>query len=126
MEWFGIFLIIVVVLVINGVIAMKFADIAGMKGHDVSPYFWYTFLLGIVGMLMVVALPDINTPKTGTQSPSQASGQTFSRFESPSYHSVSAPKPGTWSCTCGRTHQNYESSCICGVKKVSLKKTSDN
>ena len=37
-------------------IAMKFADIAGMKGHDVSPYFWYTFLLGIVGMLMVVAL----------------------------------------------------------------------
>ena len=26
-----------------------------------------------------------------------------------------------WQCTCGRTHQSYESSCVCGVKKAEVK-----
>ena len=29
--------------------------------------------------------------------------------------------PGGWLCTCGRTHQPYESSCVCGVKKQDIK-----
>lgn len=38
--------------------AMEFQRIAAMKGHDEDRYFWWTFLLGPVGMLMVVALPQ--------------------------------------------------------------------
>ena len=55
--WFAILLSLAIILAINYIVAMKFAEIAEMKGHDGSTYFWFTFLLGVVGMLMVVALP---------------------------------------------------------------------
>ena len=32
-----------------------------------------------------------------------------------------APPAGGWVCTCGRTHQNYEGTCICGVTKHDAK-----
>ena len=55
--WFLYLLGIVIALVIDYVIARRFADIAEMKGHEGNTYFWFTFLLGVVGMLMVIALP---------------------------------------------------------------------
>lgn len=48
-------LIAIVVLVIDYIIANKFEKIANMKGH--SGYFWWCFLLGFVGYIMVAALP---------------------------------------------------------------------
>lgn len=33
--------------------------IAEMKGHHEKRYFWITFFLWIVGMLLVIALPDL-------------------------------------------------------------------
>ncbi len=50
---------ILIYLVIAAVIAAEFADIAQMKGHAGKKYFWYTFLFGPAGMLMVIALPYI-------------------------------------------------------------------
>ena len=47
-----------IILIIDYIVAKKFAEIAEMKGHEGSTYFWFTFLLGLVGMLMVFALPD--------------------------------------------------------------------
>ncbi len=45
-------------------VAAEFRRIAAMKGHDEARYFWWTFLLGPVGMLMVVALPqEIKAPE---------------------------------------------------------------
>jgi len=58
--WFLYLLSIAIALVIAYVIAKKFADIAEMKGHEGNTYFWFTFWLGVVGMLMVVALPNKN------------------------------------------------------------------
>lgn len=49
---------IVVAIMIDWVIARQFADIAERKGYEGSTYFWFTFLFGIAGMLMVVALPE--------------------------------------------------------------------
>ena len=60
--WFLYLLCIIIALIIDYVIAKKFADIAEMKGHDSGTYFWFTFLFGIIGMLMVIALP--NTKET--------------------------------------------------------------
>lgn len=40
--------------------AFKFRDIAAMKGHDGGPYFWWTFWVPPIGMMMVIALPDRN------------------------------------------------------------------
>lgn len=56
--WFLCLLVIVIALVIDYIIAEKFSDIAQMKGHEGSTYFWFTFIFGLVGMLMVIALPN--------------------------------------------------------------------
>ena len=40
-------------------IAAEFQKIAVMKGQKTTRYFWWTFFLGPVGMLMVVALPVV-------------------------------------------------------------------
>lgn len=53
---------IVAVIVINAVLAWKFDQIAQLKGYD--GYFWYCFVFGIAGYLMVVALPTDNTAVT--------------------------------------------------------------
>ena len=47
-------------------ICFKFASIAEMKGHNKSTYFWWCFWCGIFGMLVVIALPDRNMPKTNS------------------------------------------------------------
>ena len=39
-------------------VAKEFEKIAEMKGHAGKRYFWWTFFLGLVGMLMVASLPD--------------------------------------------------------------------
>ena len=53
------FVCIIIVLVIDFIIAKNFSEIAEMKGYEESKYFWFTFLFGLVGMLMVIALPNI-------------------------------------------------------------------
>ena len=39
-------------------IAKQFEEAAQKKGHTRKKYFWLCFLLGAVGYLLVVALPD--------------------------------------------------------------------
>ncbi len=39
-------------------VAKEFQRIAAMKGHTEKCYFWWTLFLGMVGMMMVVALPS--------------------------------------------------------------------
>ena len=53
--WFLYLLGIVIALIIDYVIAKKFEEIAEMKGHEGGTYFWFTF--GLVGILIVIALP---------------------------------------------------------------------
>ena len=54
-----IVVIIAVALVLDGIISMQFQQVAEKKGYtDSNKYFWMTFLFGLVGMLLVVALPD--------------------------------------------------------------------
>ncbi|MBR3792229.1 MAG: hypothetical protein IKK18_05970 [Clostridia bacterium] len=48
----------VVSLVICFIAALEFSAIASKKGYDDAKYFCYPFLLGIIGMLIVIALPD--------------------------------------------------------------------
>ena len=50
---------IIIVLLIDYFVAQEFEAIAVLKGYYGKPYFWWTFFLGIVGMLMVIALPNI-------------------------------------------------------------------
>ena len=58
---FLIFLGIVIGIVVCFMVASEFAEIANKKGYDGAKYFWYTFFLGIIGALMVIALPNRNS-----------------------------------------------------------------
>lgn len=62
---FGILLIYLIVvgvaLYIDYLIANEFYNIARQKGYETKKYFWFCFWLGIVGYLMVIALPNLKT-----------------------------------------------------------------
>ena len=55
---FLIVLAVFILIVIDILISYEFKKVADAKGHPNSKYFWITFFLGIVGMLLVISLPD--------------------------------------------------------------------
>ena len=59
------FVLLIISLWVDYLIAKKFMEIAEMKGHDGGSYFWWTFLAGPVGMAMVIALPYIGKSDNG-------------------------------------------------------------
>ena len=58
----GIGLLIAIIYLMKYV-AELFYDVAVAKGHTNRAYFWLSFLLGVAGYLLVVALPDLETRK---------------------------------------------------------------
>ncbi len=68
-----ILLVSLITLTVSIVAALKFRDIAELKGHDGSPYFWFCFLLSFVGWAMVIALPDLHArPSAQPAAPSDS------------------------------------------------------
>lgn len=59
-----ILLIAAVVLYVWYLISKEFYNIADMKGHGDTKYLWLTFFLGLVGALLVIALPDHGKTQT--------------------------------------------------------------
>lgn len=49
--WIGIF--------INYLITKEFYSISQQKGYNQKKYFWICFFLGIIGYLLVIALPNL-------------------------------------------------------------------
>ena len=111
--WFLYLLAIIIAIIVDWFVATKFAEIAQMKGHEGNTYFWFTFILGIVGMLMVVALPTLEETKEENTKPSIIAPRT-------------EVKADEWKCTCGKIHKNYEVSCVCGLSKQQAKANRDN
>ena len=68
----------IIVLYINYAIANEFQIAAKDKGYPERKYFWYCFFFGIIGYLMVIALPDhsriptIRTASTSKHTPPSA------------------------------------------------------
>lgn len=54
-------LVVAFALYIDYLIANEFYNIARQKGYETKKYFWFCFWLGIVGYLMVIALPNLKT-----------------------------------------------------------------
>ena len=84
--WFLYLVGIVIALIIDYVIAKKFEEIAEMKGHIGSTYFWFTFLFGPIGMLMVIALPikDKESSCRGTNTTLPPSKDIFAKMKADS------------------------------------------
>ena len=53
-----IIIAVIVVPVVAYYIGKEFEYIANEKGYTSKKYFWWTFLFGLVGIPMVIALPD--------------------------------------------------------------------
>lgn len=70
---------VIIAIVIEWSIAKEFASIAADKGYSESRYFWFCFLLSIIGYLMVASLPDrghANVPTSpATPAPQAAAPQ---------------------------------------------------
>lgn len=83
-EWI-IFLAVIIYIILAACIASAFKEIAEMKGHDGKAVFWCTFVLGIVGMLMAVALPDRGKQEQGNEATTQSpvSNKTFDNDDLP-------------------------------------------
>lgn len=56
--WIVYALIAVVYLILNCSIAKWFSEAAGDKGYSGRKYYWICFWLGLIGYLLVIALPD--------------------------------------------------------------------
>lgn len=55
---FDILLIVIVYFVLASIIAGWFSKVASEKGYSSPKYFWICFFMGLVGQLLVIALPD--------------------------------------------------------------------
>ena len=51
-------MVVIVYFIIDYYIAKCFAEAADAKGYHKSKYFWICLWLGIIGYLLVIALPD--------------------------------------------------------------------
>ena len=71
-----ILLIIIVAFIIDIVAALQFRDIAELKGHDGSPYFWFCLFLAMAGWAMIIALPDLHARPSAQPAAPANSGKT--------------------------------------------------
>lgn len=55
-------------------VAKEFYKIAEMKGFPESKYLWISFFLGVVGWMLVIALPDRRQQAAQVQQPQPVSG----------------------------------------------------
>lgn len=55
-----IILIVAVVLAIDWLIAREFYQIACDKGYTEQKYLWIAFLLGMIGYILIAAMPNKN------------------------------------------------------------------
>jgi hypothetical protein len=47
-----------IILAIHVIISLKFAGIAKDKGSSYGSHFWWCFIFGFIGWIMVLSLPD--------------------------------------------------------------------
>lgn len=138
MRTFFLFLLILLpvaaLLILNFFISLEFGRIAEAKGHSSRRYFHFCFWLGLVGILMVIALPDRGGnaaafgPTTGQASPQvpvafaeerkpQSSPVKPAASRAPAPFTGTVPNP--WRCPCGAVNPASKGSCAtCGAAKL--------
>jgi len=95
--WFLYLVCLIIVLIIDYIIAKEFSDIAEMKGHKGSTYFWFTFVFSLVGMLMVIALPNIKEV-TIKNMPTVLSSQTSTIISQEEITASNEKTTHSWRC----------------------------
>ncbi len=108
-------LLLVAIIVVWAFVALTFQDIAGEKGYYEKKYFWWTFLFGIVGCLMVVALPDKSASTRPTPPSIDGSGKKPTTDLAYEERLLSN---GGWKCpSCQKVNPESVTTCRCGMTK---------
>lgn len=107
MDIFTLLLTLLSAIAVDCAAAFAFRNVARMKGHDESGYFWWCFLFPPVGYLLVISLPDRNPPRVLADAPSKPTTSLYRKPSSaPVGHDSPLPKahPRThsWRCSCGQ------------------------
>lgn len=93
-------------LVVDALLASYFYDVACEKGFAERRYFWVPFLCGIIGYLLVVALPD-RMKTNGTVPKAKPAKITFEQTGA-----------GRWTCPeCGSSIPFDVIRCKCGYER---------
>lgn len=106
----GIAALVAAAAAVASYLANCFYDIACEKGFVERRYFWIPFLLGIVGYIMVAALPDRRKEKP----------------EQPTVKPLVVPHPaqknvGKWACPyCGNVLPGDVIQCKCGHRRQTM------
>ena len=100
---------IVIAICINVFLANCFYQIACEKGFEEWKYFWIPFIFGLVGYLLVIALPDRKDENRQTMPLEKM------------HHNKRQPTPpmaNSWCCTkCGSFNPYDVIRCKCGTPK---------
>lgn len=123
----------------------EFGRIAADKGYSDRRYFHFCFWLGLVGMLMVIALPDRGDGKARSRAVKDASdvpvafSDEGSRTPPASSFTARKPRqytdaaPAPWRCSCGkgsirsrRCPSCWTWLCTCGAMNPAPKATCDS
>lgn len=128
MEIFISLIVLILAIVVSYIVAEAFYEAASDKGYNSRKYFWMCFLLGLVGYLLVAALPDRGTPARELHK-DRPSGNGYRQMYAQANTPVQKPmtgaaqaehqifSDGSWQCTCGRRNMRYITSCVCGKSK---------
>lgn len=125
MEIFLWILLLVIVIAIDWFLATLAANIADQKGYDDehTKFFWICFLFGIIGYILVAALPDRNLQteikhlakamQSGdSDTTSTSSTSTPQSYVVPAATTSSGSGSGFWQCpSCGE--KNYAGTMSC-------------
>lgn len=108
MSWFWPVLAVAVTLGLSALLASYFYEIACEKGFSEKRFFWIAFLFGIVGYLLVIALPD---RKKDHYVPQKPVAPLFKPQEAQS-------NIGKWACPdCGNVLPGDVVQCKCGYRR---------
>ncbi len=108
-------LLLVAIIVVWAFVALTFQDIAGEKGFYEKKYFWWTFLFGIVGCLMVAALPDRGYY---ARSMKNINGDSGKKPTTDLAYEERLLNNGGWKCpSCQKVNPESVTTCRCGMTK---------
>lgn len=98
---------------LNMYLACLFFDMALDKGYTDGKYLVVCFWLGVIGYLLIVAMPD--------RGEKQERKPMYPNAVPVAPVAPVAPKAklgeGSWRCTCGKENARYIATCSCGVSK---------
>lgn len=116
---------IIIALIIDYLLATEFYFAANAKGYYERKYLWICFVFGVIGYLLVIALPDRGNSKpaaaTSSQQPLQMGYQ-----EAPKPQAEQPMSSGGWRCSCGRANASYVSTCACGKSRRDVEQSLKN